>query len=137
MIDDELKYVYCSNNPDIFSDLVVAIYEQAMDDYIKSIETLSRLLHKSRADLTKDNLYKIIEAERLMNDVDIFLKKNLYNISEECCKAIYKKLHSYLDNRFMVVDYVYGKGKIWKDYQERLSGKRPRKLEVSYTRSKN
>lgn len=137
MIDDELKYVYCSNNPDIFSELVVAIYEQAMDDYIKSIETLSRLLHKRRDNLTKDNLYKIIEAERLMNDVDIFLKKNLYNISEECCKAIYKKLHSYLDNRFMVVDYVYGKGKIWKDYQERLSGKRPRKLEVSYTRSKN
>ena len=137
MIDDEFKYVYCSNNPDIFSELVVAIYEQAMDDYTKSIETLSRLLHKRRDNLTKDNLYKIIEAERLMHDVDIFLRKNLYNISEECCKAIYKKLHSYLDNRFMVVDYVYGKGKIWKDYQERLSGKRPRKLEVSYTRSKN
>lgn len=135
MIDDELKYVYCSNNPDIFSELVVAIYEQAMDDYIKSIETLSRLLHKKRENLTKDNFYKIIEAERLMHDVDIFLKKNLYNISEECCKAIYKKLHSYLDNRFMVTDYVYGKGKIWKDYQERLSGKRPRKLEVSCIRS--
>ena len=130
MIDDELKYVYCSNNPDIFSELVVAIYEQAMDDYTKSIETLSR-----RDNLTKDNLYKIIEAERLMHDVDIFLKKNLYNISEECCKAIYKKLHTYLDNRFMVVDYVYGKGTIWKDYQERLSGKRPRKLEVKSTRS--
>lgn len=135
MINDELKYVYCSNNPDIFSDLVVAIYEQAMDDYIKSIETLSRLLHKRRETLTKDNLYKIIEAERLMHDVDIFLKKHLYNISEDCCKAIYKKLHSYLDNRFMVVDYVYGKGTIWKDYQERLSGKRPRKLEVKNTRS--
>ena len=137
MIDDELKYVYCSNNPDIFSELVVAIYEQAIDDYIKSIETLSRLLHKKRDNLTKDNLYKIIEAERLMHDVDIFLGKHLYNISEDCCKEIYKKLHSYLDNRFMVVDYVYGKGKIWKDYQEKLSGKRPRKLEVSYTRSKN
>ena len=137
MIDDELKYVYCSNNPDIFSELVVAIYEQAIDDYTKSIETLSRLLHKKRKSLSKDNLYKIIEAERLMHDVDIFLKKNLYNISEECCKAIYKKLHSYLDNRFMVVDYVYGKGKIWKDYQERLSGKRPRKLEVRSTRSHN
>lgn len=135
MIDDELKYVYCSNNPDIFSELIVAIYEQAMDDYIKSIETLSRLLHKRRETLTKDNLYKIIEAERLMHDVDIFLGKHLYNISEDCCKAIYKKLHSYLDNRFMVVDYVYGKGKIWKDYQERSSGKRPQKLVVSYTRS--
>ena len=135
MIDDELKYVYCSSNPEVFSELVVAIYEQAIDDYTKSIETLSKLLHKRRDNLTKDNLYKIIEAERLMNDVDIFLKKNLYNISEDCCKAIYKKLHSYLDNRFMVTDYVYGKGKIWKDYQERLSGKRPRKLEVSYTRS--
>lgn len=134
MIDDELKYVYCSNNPDIFSELVVAIYEQAMDDYTKSIETLSRLLHKRRDNLTKDNLYKIIEAERLMHDVDIFLKKNLYNISESCCKEIYKKLHSYLDNRFMVTDYVYGKGTIWKDYQERLSGKRPRKLEVRSTR---
>ena len=43
MIDDELKYVYCSSNPEVFSDLVVAIYEQAMDDYAKSIETLSRL----------------------------------------------------------------------------------------------
>ena len=137
MIDDELKYVYCNNSPEVFSELVVAIYEQAMDDYIKSIETLSRLLHKKRESLTKDNLYKIIEAERLMHDVDIFLKKHYYNISEDVCKAIYKKLHSYLDNRFMVVDYVYGKGKIWKDYQERLSGKRPRKLEVSYTRSKN
>ena len=104
---------------------------------IKSIETLSRLLHKKRENLTKDNLYKIIEAERLMHDVDIFLGKHLYDISEDCCKAIYKKLHSYLDNRFMVVDYVYGKGKIWKDYQERLSGKRPQKVEASYTRSKN
>ena len=137
MIDDELKYVYCSNNPEVFSELVVAIYEQAMDDYIKSIETLSRLLHKRRDNLTKDNLYKIIECERLMHDVDIFLKKNLYNISEECCKAIYKKLHSYLDNRFMVVDYVYGRGNIWQDYQERLSGKRPHKVVASYTRSKN
>ena len=135
MIDDELKYVYCSNNPEVFSELVVAIYEQAMDDYKKSIETLSNLLHKKREHLTKDNLYKIIEAERLMHDVDIFLNKHLYNISEDCCKEIYKKLHSYLDNRFMVVDYVYGKGTIWKDYQERLSGKRPRKLEVKSTRS--
>lgn len=132
MIDD-VKYVYCSNNPDIISDLVVAIYEQAMDDYIKSIETLSRLLHKNKDDLTKDNLYRINEAERLMLDVDIFLKKHLYNISEDTCKAIYKKLHSYLDNRFMVVDYVYGKGTIWKDYQERLSGKLPHKLEVRST----
>lgn len=137
MIDDELKYVYCSSNPEVFSELVVAIYEQAIDDYIKSIETLSRLLHKRRETLTKDNLYKIIEAERLMHDVDIFLKKNLYNISESCCKEIYKKLHSYLDNRFMVTDYVYGKGTIWKDYQERLSGKRPHKVVTSYTRSKN
>lgn len=133
MIDDELKYVYCSSNPEVFSELVVAIYEQAMDDYKKSIETLSSLLHKKREHLAKDNLYKIIEAERLMHDVDIFLKKYLYNISEDTCKAIYKKLHSYLDNRFMVVDYVYGKGEIWKDYQERLSGKRPRKLEARST----
>ena len=137
MIDDELKYVYCNNSPEVFSELVVAIYEQAMDDYKKSIETLSRLLHKKREHLTKDNLYKIIESERLMHDVDIFLKKHLYNISEDTCNAIYKKLHSYLDNRFMVVDYVYGKGTIWKDYQERLSGKRPRKLEVKNTRSHN
>lgn len=137
MIDDELKYVYCSSNPEVFSELVVAIYEQAIDDYVKGIETLSRLLHKKRENLTKDNLYKIIEAERNMHDVDIFLKKHYYNISEDCCNAIYKKLHSYLDNRFMVNDYVYGKGTIWKDYQERLSGKRPQKLEVSYTRSKN
>ena len=137
MIDDELKYVYCSSNPEVFSELVVAIYEQAIDDYTKSIETLSRLLHKKREHLTKDNLYKIIEAKRLMHDVDIFLGKHLYNISEDCCKAIYKKLHSYLDNRFMVVDYVYGKGTIWKDYQERLSGKQPRKLEVKSTRSHN
>lgn len=137
MIDDELKYVYCKSNPEVFSELVVAIYEQAIDDYIKSIETLSRLLHKRRDNLTKDNLYKIIESERLMHDVDIFLKKHYYNISEDCCKEIYKKLHSYLDNRFMVTDYVYGKGTIWKDYQEKLSGKRPRKLEVSYTRSHN
>lgn len=135
MIDDELKYVYCNNSPEVFSELVVAIYEQAMDDYKKSIKTLSRLLHKKREHLTKDNLYKIIESERLMHDVDIFLKKHLYNISEDTCKAIYKKLHSYLDNRFMVVDYVYGKGTIWKDYQERLSGKRPRKLEVKNTQS--
>ncbi len=135
MIDDELKYVYCNNSPEVFSELVVAIYEQAMDDYKKSIETLSRLLHKKREHLAKDNMYKIIEAERLMHDVDIFLKKHLYNISEDTCKAIYKKLHSYLDNRFMVVDYVYGKGTIWKDYQERLSGKRPRKLEVKNIRS--
>lgn len=133
MIDDELKYVYCSSNPEVFSDLVVAIYEQAVDDYKKSIETLSRLLHKKRENLTKDNLYKIIESERLMHDVDIFLKKHLYDISEDACKEIYKKLHSYLDNRFMVVDYVYGKGTIWKDYQERLSGKRPRKLEAKST----
>ena len=135
MIDDELKYVYCSNNPEVFSELVVAIYEQAMDDYKKSIETLSNLLHKKREHLTKDNIYKIIEAVRLMHDVDIFLGKHLYNISEDCCKAIYKNLHSYLDNRFMVVDYVYGKGTIWKNYQERLSGKRPRKLEVRSTQS--
>lgn len=137
MIDDEIKYVYCKSNPEVFSELVVAIYEQAIDDYIKGIETLSRLLHKKRENLTKDNLYKIIEAERNMHDVDIFLKKHHYNISEDCCKEIYKKLHSYLDNRFMVTDYVYGKGTIWKDYQERLSGKQPQKLEVSYTRSKN
>ena len=133
MIDDELKYVYCSSNPEVFSELVVAIYEQAIDDYTKSIETLSRLLHKKREHLTKDNLYKIIEAKRLMHDVDIFLGKHLYNISEDCCKAIYKKLHSYLDNRFMVVDYVYGKGEVWKDYQERLSGKRPHKVEGKST----
>ena len=133
MIDDELKYVYCSSNPEVFSELVVAIYEQAIDDYTKSIETLSRLLHKKREHLTKDNLYKIIEAKILMHDVDIFLEKHLYNISEDCCKAIYKKLHSYLDNRFMVVDYVYGKGEVWKDYQERLSGKRPHKVEGKST----
>ena len=137
MIDDELKYVYCSSNPEVFSELVVAIYEQAIDDYTKSIETLSRLLHKKREHLTKDNLYKIIEAKRLMHDVDIFLGKHLYNISEDCCKAIYKKLHSYLDNRFMVVDYVYGKGEVWKDYQERLSGKRPHKVEGKSTQSHN
>ena len=99
-----------------------------------TIQLTNEDITKLQENLTKDNLYKIIEAERLMHDVDIFLKKNLYDISEDCCKEIYKKLHSYLDNRFMVVDYVYGKGKIWKDYQERLSGKRPHKLEVRSTR---
>lgn len=133
MVDDKLKFAYCNNDPEILSDLVVAIYEQAIDDYIKSIKTLSRLLHKKKDELTKDNKYSIIEAERLMHDVDIFLGNHLYNISEDCCKEIYIKLHSYLNNRRMVFDYVYRKGTLWKDYQEKLSGKRPRKLETRST----
>ena len=135
MIGDEIKYKYCNNDPEIMSDLVVAIYEQAMHDYIWGIKTLSHLLYKKKCNLTKDNLYKILEAERYMHEVDILLKNPLYNISKAVCDAMYKKLHSYLDGRLMVYDYVYGKGEIWKDYQERLSGKRPRKLEVKNTRS--
>ena len=133
MIDDELKYAFLENNPEVVSDLVYAIYEQAMKDYIKGIVTLTRLLRKKRCNLTKDNLYKIIESERNMHEVDILLKKHYYDISAGCCEQIYKKLHSYLDNRLMVYDYVYGKGEIWKDYQEKLSGKRPRKLEARST----
>ena len=134
MIGDEIKYKYCNSDPTIMQDLVVAIYENAMHDYIWSIKTLSRLLYKKKCNLSKDNLRNIMEAERLMHDVDIFLGKHLYNISEDCCKAIYKKLHSYLDNRLMIYDYVYGRGEIWKDYQERLSGKRPHKVEGKNTR---
>ena len=128
MIGDEIKYKYCNTDPSIMSDLVVAIYENAMHDYLWSIKTLSHLLHKKKDNLTKDNIYKILEAERLMKDVDIFLDKAEYNISASVCKAIKKKLHEYLDGRLMVYDYVYGRGEIWKDYQERLSGKRPHKV---------
>lgn len=135
MIGDEIKYKYCNSDPSIMQDLVVAIYENAMHDYLWSIKTLSHLLHKKKDNLTKDNIYKILEAERLMKDVDIFLDKAEYNISASVCKAIKKKLHSYLDMRLMVYDYVYGKGEVWKDYQEILLGKRPHKLEVRSTQS--
>lgn len=128
MIGDEIKYKYCNSDPTIMQDLVVAIYENAMHDYLWSIKTLSHLLHKKKDNLTKDNIYKILEAERLMKDVDIFLDKAEYNISASVCKAIKKKLHECLNGRLMVYDYVYGRGEIWKDYQERLSGKRPRKV---------
>lgn len=128
MIGDEIKYKYCNTDPSIMSDLVVAIYENAMHDYIWSIKTLSRLLYKKKCNLSKDNLRNMMEAERLMHDVDVFLSKAEYNISKPVCKAIHDKLHSYLDNRLMVYDYVYGKGEVWKDYQERLSGKRPHKV---------
>ena len=128
MIGDEIKYKYCNSDPTIMQDLVVAIYENAMHDYLWSIKTLSRLLHKKKDNLTKDNIYKILESERLMKDVDIFLDKAEYNISAFVCKAIKKKLHECLNGRLMVYDYVYGKGEIWKDYQQRLSGKRPRKV---------
>ena len=135
MIGDEIKYKYCNSDPSIMQDLVVAIYENAMHDYIWSIKTLSRLLYKKKCNLSKDNLRNIMEAERLMHDVDVFLSKAEYNISAPVCKAIKKKLHEYLDGHLMVYDYVYGRGEIWKDYQERLSGKRPRKLEVRSTQS--
>ena len=128
MIGDEIKYNYCNSDPTIMQDLVVAIYENAMHDYLWSIKTLSHLLHKKKDTLSKDNIYKILESERLMKDVDIFLDKAEYNISADVCKAIKKKLHSYLDRRLMVYDYVYGKGEVWKDYQEKLSGKRPHKV---------
>lgn len=128
MIGDEIKYNYCNSDPTIMQDLVVAIYENAMHDYLWSIKTLSRLLHKKKDNLTKDNIYKIVEAERLMKDVDIFLDKAEYNISTSACKAIKKKLHECLDGRLMVYDYVYGRGEIWKDYQERLLGKRTHKV---------
>lgn len=134
MIGDEIKYKYCNSDPAIMQELVVAIYENAMHDYLWSIKTLSHLLHKKKDNLTKDNIYKILEAERLMKDVDIFLDKAEYNISASVCKAIKKKLHSYLDKRLMVYDYVYGKGEIWKDYQEKLSGKRPLKVAGKSTR---
>lgn len=128
MIGDEIKYKYCNSDPTIMQDLIVAIYKNAMHDYLWSIKTLSHLLHKKKDNLTKDNIYKILEAERLMKDVDIFLDKAEYNISASVCKAIKKKLHECLNGRLMVYDYVYGRGEIWKDYQERLSGKRPRKV---------
>ena len=128
MIGDEIKYKYCNSDPAIMQELVVAIYENAMHDYLWSIKTLSHLLHKKKDTLSKDNIYKILESERLMKDVDIFLDKAEYNISADVCKAIKKKLHSYLDRRLMVYDYVYGKGEVWKDYQEKLSGKRPHKV---------
>ena len=128
MIGDEIKYKYCNSDPTIMQDLVVAIYENAMYDYLWSIKTLSHLLHKKKDNLTKDNIYKILEAERLMKDVDIFLDKAEYNISAPVCKAIKNKLNEYLDGRLMVYDYVYGKGEVWKDYQERLLGKRPHKV---------
>ena len=128
MIGDEIKYKYCNTDPTIMSDLVVAIYENAMHDYIWSIKTLSRLLYKEKNKLSKDNLRNMMEAERLMHDVDTFLSKAEYNISKAVCKAIHDKLHSYLDNRLMIYDYVYGKGEVWKDYQERLSGKQPHKV---------
>ena len=134
MIGDEIKYKYCNSDPTIMQDLVVAIYENAMHDYLWSIKTLSHLLHKKKDNLTKDNIFKILEAERLMKDVDIFLDKAEYNISASVCKAIKNKLHEYLDGRLMVYDYVYEKGEIWKDYQERLSGKRPRKVAGKSTR---
>lgn len=134
MIGDEIKYKYCNSDPTIMQDLVVAIYENAMHDYLWSIKTLSHLLHKKKDNLTKDNIYKIHEAERLMKDVDIFLDKAEYNISAPVCKAIKNKLHEYLDGRLMVYDYVYRKGEVWKDYQERLLGKRPHKVAGKSTR---
>ena len=133
MIGDEIKYKYCNSDPTIMQDLVVAIYENAIHDYLWSIKTLSHLLHKKKNNLTKDNIYKILEAERLMKDVDIFLDKAEYNISASVCMAIKKNLHECLNGRLMVYDYVYGRGEIWKYYQERLLGKRPHKLEVRST----
>ena len=133
MIDDENKYKYCNNDPEILSDLVVAIYEQAIHDYLWGIKTLSHLLHKKKCNLTKDNIYTIIKAERFMHEVDILLKNPLYDISQSACDTIYNKLHRCLKGRLMVSDYVYGRGEVWKDYQERLSGKRPRKVEKRST----